>query len=76
MYVRSADGGPEDAYEDIIPLNVWNWNLLEPKSRFGFRLYDGLHRFLHGPKLTAAMRLSILRRAASFEMMNDYASDG
>ena len=52
MYVRAADRGLEDADEDVVARNFRNRNLLEPQSGLGFRLYDGLHRFLHEPKLS------------------------
>lgn len=52
MYVRPADGRLEDADEDVVARNFRNGNLLEPQSGLGFRLYDGLHRFLHEPKLS------------------------
>ena len=52
MYVRPADGRFEDADEDVVARNFRNGNLLEPQSGLGFRLYDGLHRFLHEPKLS------------------------
>jgi hypothetical protein len=51
MYVRSADGGLEDADEDVVARNFRNGNLLEPQSGLGFCLYDGLHRLLHKRKL-------------------------
>src|SRR5207302_605223 len=53
MYVGAADGCLEDANEDVVTCNFWNRNLLEPQSRLRFRLYDGLHRFLHGVSLSA-----------------------
>ena len=52
MYVRPADGRLEDADEDVVARNFRNGNLLEPQSGLGFRLYHGLHRFLHEPKLS------------------------
>ena len=52
MYVRAADGRLEGADEDVVAPNFRNRNLLEPQSGLGFRLYDGLHRFLHEPKLS------------------------
>src|ERR1700738_1236 len=51
MYVGPADGGLEHADQDVIALDFRHGHVLQPKSRFGFRLYDGLHRFSHGPKL-------------------------
>src|SRR5437867_3282648 len=53
MYVGAADGCLEDANEDVVTRNFGNRNLLEPQSRLRFRLYDGLHRFLHGVSLSA-----------------------
>ena len=53
MYVRPADGGLEHANQDVVALHFGNWNLLQPKSRLGFRFDDGLHRFLHGVSLSA-----------------------
>ena len=53
MYVGAADGCLEDANEDIVTRNFWNRNLLEPQTGLRFRLYDGLHRFLHKEKLSA-----------------------
>ena len=50
MYVRPADGRFEDADEDVVARNFGNGNLLEPQTGLGFRLHDGLHRFLHEPK--------------------------
>jgi hypothetical protein len=47
MYVGPADGGFEDANEDVVAGNFGNGNLLEPQSGLGFRLYHCLHRFLH-----------------------------
>jgi hypothetical protein len=52
MYVRPADGGLEHANQDVIGLDFGQRHFLQPKSRFGFRLYDRLHRF-HGAKLRA-----------------------
>jgi hypothetical protein len=52
MYVGPADGGFQDADEDVVTGNFGNGNLLEPQSRLGFRLYHRLHRFLHEPKLS------------------------
>jgi hypothetical protein len=75
MYVRPADGSLEDANEHVIPGYFGNRDFLEPKTRLGFGLHHGLHLFLHGLRLAAAMRLSILRRVSSFEMMNDHARD-
>ncbi len=53
MYVGAADGCLEDANEDVVTRNFGNRNLLEPQSGLRFRLYDGLHRFLHGVSLSA-----------------------
>src|SRR5207244_13652655 len=75
MYVRPADGGFEDADEDVIALDFGQGDFLQPKSGLGFRLYDRLHRLFHGSTLAAAMRLSILRGAPYFEKMNNHASD-
>ena len=52
MYVRPADGRLEDADEDVVARNFRKGNLLEPQSGLGFRFHDGLHRFLHEPKLS------------------------
>ena len=51
MYVGAADGGFENPNQDIVAGAFGNGNFFEPQSRLGFRLYDGLHRFLHDPKL-------------------------
>ena len=51
MYVGPADGGLEHADQDVIAVDFRHGHILQPESRFGFRLYDGLHRFSHGPKL-------------------------
>src|ERR1700719_869761 len=52
MYVGPANGGLENPNKDVVARNFRNGNLLEPQSGLGFRLYDGLHRFLHGVKLS------------------------
>jgi hypothetical protein len=52
MYVGSADGGLEDADENVVASDFGNWDFLEPQSRLSFRLHDGLHRFLHKPNLS------------------------
>jgi phosphatidate cytidylyltransferase len=71
MYVRPADRGFQDPDEHVIPLHVGHRRFLEPESRLGLRLHHSLHRFLHGPKLTAARKMSILRVIESFEMMDE-----
>ena len=53
MYVRPADGGLENPNKDVVAHNFRNGNLLEPQSGLGFRLYHGLHRFLHGVIVSA-----------------------
>src|SRR5438067_11032219 len=53
MYIRPADGGLQDADQDIIALDLGHWDFLQPKSRLGFGLYHRLHHFLHGAKLSA-----------------------
>src|ERR1700736_5241069 len=53
MYVGPADGGLEDADQDVIALDFGHWHLLQPKSRLGLRLNDSLHHFLHDGKLSA-----------------------
>ena len=54
MYIGSADGGLQDADQDIVALGVGHRHFLKPESRLGFRFHDGLHRFLHETKLAAA----------------------
>ena len=54
MYVGPADGGLQDANENVVAFGVGYRHFLKPESRLGFRFDDGLHRFLHGPKLAAA----------------------
>jgi hypothetical protein len=53
MYVGPADRGFEDANQDVVAGNLGNWDFFEPQSGLGFRLYHGLHRFLHGVIVSA-----------------------
>jgi hypothetical protein len=53
MYVRAADGRFKDADEDVVAGNFGHGDFLQPQSGLGFRLYHGLHRFLHGVIVSA-----------------------
>src|SRR2546430_11312927 len=46
MYVRSADGGLENADQDVVARHFGHGDGFEPQSRLGFRLHHRLHRFL------------------------------
>src|SRR5258708_18405053 len=50
--VRSTDRCLQNADENVVAADFWNWNCFEPKSRLGLSLNDGLHRLLHKSKLS------------------------
>jgi len=51
VHVGSADGSFQHPNEHIVAPNFWSGNFLEPQTRLGFGLHNGLHHFLHGKKL-------------------------
>src|SRR5207237_6679333 len=51
VHVGPADGGFQHADKHVIAADFWNRNFLEPETRLGFGLHNGLHHFLHNRKL-------------------------
>ena len=49
--ISSADRGFQDSNKHVIATHFRDGHFLDPQPRLGFRLHDGLHRFLHDRRL-------------------------